>query len=184
MLVLLWWDNQAEKATPSPCHPHPWEGWGRWKEKQLCFQLGKHGWLPIETLSLYFRELPKSLEGNNVFPFLPSWATEMGGKGRTVSSWVEAGFAASELLFFRRFCGGGLQLLACLSFWNSSPMWFRSGNFLNPWKFSSGISEYHSQTYLPKWELCLRPMEVRAVCTLENNPDQPLLHLGDYDCSF
>lgn len=67
-------------------------------------------------MSLYFRELPKSLEENNVFPFLPPWATERGGKARTVSSWVEAGFVASELLFFQRFCGGGLQLLACLGF--------------------------------------------------------------------
>lgn len=123
------------------------EGWGCYKQKQLCFLLGKHGWLPIETLSLYFRELPKLLE-NNVFPLQPPWATEGvgGGRGRTASSWVEAGFLASEFAF-QRFCGG-LQLLACLSFWNSRSFWFRSGNF-PPWKvlrmsFSNVPSEARS----------------------------------------
>lgn len=69
------------------------------------FQLGKHGQLPIETLPLYFRKLPKSLEENSVFPFQPPWAREGGGN---ISSCMEAGFVASEMSSF-----GGFVVMAC-----------------------------------------------------------------------
>lgn len=44
-----------------------------------CFHLGKHGRLPIETLPLYFRKLPKSLEENNMFPLQLSGEIREGG---------------------------------------------------------------------------------------------------------
>lgn len=46
--------------------------------RSSCFHLGKHGQLPVETLPLYFRKLPKSLEENNMFPFQRSWVIRRG----------------------------------------------------------------------------------------------------------
>lgn len=45
------------------------------------FSWANMGRLPIETLPLYFRKLPKSLEENNVFPLQPPRAINPGLEG-------------------------------------------------------------------------------------------------------